>query len=104
MILRPLRSPQRWGLIVPWYAPLVSALRAAIFLAAHVLLAATLIGAIWVIQWLLADAGDPKLFDWIPIRYMFDVMDAGILAVFIWFGVKGAIEVFREGKGGGHGG
>jgi hypothetical protein len=88
---------------VPWYAPLVRALRAGIYLASHVLVAAILIAAIWAIQWLLADAGDPKLFDWIPIRYRFDAMDAGILAVFIWFGVKGAIEVFREDKGGGHG-
>ena len=81
-----------------WYAPLITALKAAIFLAAHLLLAAGLIGAVWAIQWLLAEAGDPKLFDWIPLRYMFDVMDAGILAVFIWYGVGGAIDVFRAGR------
>jgi hypothetical protein len=40
--------------------------------------------------------GDPKLFGWIPLSYVFDVMDAAALAVFIPFGVLEAVRVFRE--------
>jgi len=40
--------------------------------------------------------GEPKLFDWIPLSYVFDAMDATALAVFITFGVVEAIRVFRE--------
>jgi hypothetical protein len=61
----------------------------------HVLVAAVLIGAIYAIQLLLRYAGDPKLFDWIPVRYIFDAMDAGILVAFTAFGTLEAIRAFR---------
>ena len=80
---------------MPWYAPFIRALRAGIYLATHVLVAAILIGAIYVVQWLLGYAGDPKLFDWIPIRYIFDAMDAGILITFIVFGTIEAVRAFQ---------
>ena len=79
-----------------WYAPFIKALRAGAYVAAHLLVAAALIGAIYAIQLLLRYIGDPKLFDWIPIRYIFDAMDAGILVAFIVFGIVDAILVFRE--------
>jgi hypothetical protein len=81
---------------VPWYGPFFQALRAGAYFAAHVLIAAALIGAIYVIQWLLVQIGDPKLFDWIPIRYIFDAMDFGILVAFVVFGVVEAFLVFQE--------
>jgi hypothetical protein len=51
---------------------------------------------IWLVQRLLVLVGDPKLFDWVPLRYIFDVVDLGILAAFLFFGTREAIDVFRE--------
>jgi hypothetical protein len=67
-----------------------------VYLAAHLLVAAILIGVISAIQWLLKGFGDPKLYDWIPCRYIFDTMDGAILLVFLGFGIKDAVEAFRE--------
>jgi hypothetical protein len=78
-----------------WYAPLVKAGRAGVYFFAHVLLASALIGVIYLIQLLLVTIGDPKLFDWIPLRYIFDAMDIGILAAFILFGIIEAYLVFK---------
>jgi len=80
---------------VPWYAPFIKAVRAGTYLAAHVIVASVPIGAIYVVQRLLTYIGDPKLFDWVPIRYIFDAMDAGILVAFIVFGTIEAIRVFH---------
>lgn len=65
------------------------------YLAAHVLVATILIATIYAIQWFLRKVGDPTLFDTVPIRYMFDAMDAGILVVFIAYGVRAAMWAFR---------
>lgn len=82
--------------VVPWYAPFIKAANAGAYLVAHVFVALILIGAIFVIQLLLQAIGDPKLFDWLPLRYIFDGMDLGILAAFLLFGTVGAYYVFRE--------
>ena len=34
-------------------------------------------------------------FDLIPQRYLYDLMDATIVAVFGWYGVRDTIEVFK---------
>jgi hypothetical protein len=81
---------------LPWYAPLTKALRAAAFFIAHAFLAVLIIGLVAVVKLALNWMGDPKLFGWIPLGYVFDAMDATALAVFIPFGALEAIRVFRE--------
>jgi len=76
--------------------PFAKAARAGAYLAAHVLVACLIIGAISLIKLLIVEIGDPLLFDWVPIRYVFDAMDAGILISFALFGAIEAFNVFRE--------
>jgi hypothetical protein len=81
---------------LPWHAPITKALRAAAYFVAHAAVALVIIGAISLVraacQWL----GDPKLFDLIPLVYLFDAMELAALAVFIPCGVIEAYRVFRE--------
>lgn len=79
-----------------WQNSFGKALKWGSYLAAHTFVTAILVGAIWLIQSLLVAQGDPKLFDWIPLRYIFDAMDLGILAAFLIFGTLEAISVFKE--------
>jgi len=81
---------------LPWHAPLTKALRAAAFFIAHTLLAVLIIALVAVVKAALHWLGDPKLFGYIPLSYVFDAMDATALAVFIPFGTIEAIRVFRE--------
>ncbi len=82
--------------LLPWHAPLTKALRAAAFFVAHTFLAILIIGLVALVKVALHWLGDPKLFEWIPLSYVFDVMDATALAVFIPFGVVEAVRVFKE--------
>ena len=81
---------------LPWHAPLTKALRAATFFFGHACLAIVIIVLISLVRAALNWLGEPKLFDWIPLSYVFGAMDATALAVFITFGVVEAIRVFRE--------
>jgi hypothetical protein len=78
------------------YSAFKTAWRWGSFIAAHAIVACVLIGAIQLVQHLLFLFGDPKLFDAIPLRYIFDVMDLAIAAAFIVLGTLEAITVFRE--------
>jgi hypothetical protein len=79
-----------------WYAPLIKAVRAAAFFVAHALLATLVIGLISAVRWVLRYLGEPMLFGWIPLGYIFDAMDAATLLVFIPFAIIEAVRVFRE--------
>jgi hypothetical protein len=39
---------------------------------------------------------DLKLFDWVPLGYVVDAMDACVLVVFLAFAVIDAVSVFRD--------
>jgi hypothetical protein len=79
----------------PWYSAFETAWRWGSFIAAHALVGLVLVGVVYVFQRLLLQLGDPKLFDIIPLRYVFDGMDIGILVAFVVFGTLEAIVVFR---------
>ena len=80
----------------PWYRPLQRAFRAATYLVAHAGLALLMVGLISLVQWTLNRNGDPKLFDVLPLRYIFDAIDLLILATFMIFGTAEAVQAFRE--------
>lgn len=63
--------------------PFRSALTAASYIVAHLIVAIVLIAAVETISLILAWLVDPKLFDRVPIRYMFHTMDVAILTIFI---------------------
>lgn len=79
-----------------WYNPFNKAFRSACYLIAHAMIALLIIVIGFVIYWTLVRVGDPRLFDICPLRYIFDVVDLAILAVFLVFGTIEAIRVFRE--------
>jgi hypothetical protein len=79
----------------PWYSAFQTAWRWGSFIAAHAIVALLLLAVIVTIQWVVLRVGDPKLFDKIPLRYIFDGMDLGILAAFVILGTAEAIAVFR---------
>jgi hypothetical protein len=80
----------------PWYRPFLRALSYGSYVLAHVGVALLLISGIRAIQWLVISTGDPKLFDFLPLRWVFDVMDLGILSTFTVFGTLEAIDVFGK--------
>jgi len=55
-----------------------------------------LLGVVALIQWLVLKLGEPKLFDIIPLGYIFDSMDLAILIAFIVLGTLEAVMVFRN--------
>lgn len=81
-----------------WYSAFETAWRWGSFIAAHAIVACVLIGAIEVVQYILLHLGDPKLFDTIPLRFIFDGMDLAILVAFVVLGTLEAISVFKERK------
>jgi hypothetical protein len=78
-----------------WFSPLIKAAKAGIYFFAHLLIATAIIALIEYIQRLIIFAGDPKMFDLLPIRYIFDAMDLGILVAFAVFGTLEAYIVFK---------
>jgi len=78
-----------------WYEAFTTAWRWGSFIAAHALVALLLIAVVFAIQRALLLVGDPKLFDTVPIRYIFDGMDLGILVAFLVLGTMEAIRVFK---------
>jgi hypothetical protein len=79
-----------------WHRSFQNAFLAICYLIAHFLIVLVLIGLITVIQWILVRDGDPRVFDICPWRYIFDAMEVAVVMVFLVFGTREAIRVFRE--------
>lgn len=71
-------------------------LRAAAYFTVHIAIALLIIEGIYLIKLALAWMGDPRLFNFVPISYIFDAMDIFVLLVFIVFGTREAYLVMRE--------
>jgi hypothetical protein len=82
----------------PWHGAFYRALRTGSFFVAHVIVALVFIGGIELIQLALLKLGDPKLFDILPLRYIFDAMDLAILVAFLVLGTVEAVTVFKAPK------
>ena len=81
--------------IKPWYWRFVRLLHAAAYMGAHIAVALFLISAVAAVSRSLSAVGNPMFFDLIPQRYLYDLMDATIVGVFGWYGVRDTIEVFK---------
>ena len=80
----------------PWYWRLLRLLRATSYMCLHIAVAVVLIGGLALLNIWLYEVGDPRFLDFVPVRYIFDLMGLAILVVFGVFGVRDTIEVFRE--------
>ena len=72
-----------------------------IFLICHTVITLVLILVAYAAHYLILATGDPKLFDAVPLRYLFDAMDAGLIVSYIALGTIGAFLAFRERSDGG---
>jgi hypothetical protein len=76
------------------------AMKIAIVLLAHVVVASIVLLTIYVIEaifhsfWPLQEH-EPKLFDMWPLKYLFHTMDAAVVAIFVVFSMLQVISVFR---------
>lgn len=76
--------------------PLVNAAVAAVVLVCHIVLASGIILGIKGIELLVhSGEGELLLFDQVPLRYLFHVIDIGIIFVFGWHGLREAWMAFR---------
>jgi len=71
-------------------------MRAGAYLLAHLLVSMIIVAICAAVQKVLLWDGDPKLFDAVPLRYVFDAIDLGILVAFLVFGTREAWKVFAE--------
>jgi hypothetical protein len=79
-----------------WGVSFEKALGWGAYVIAHAFVAMLVIAAIGIVQGFLSFIGDPKLFDKVPIRYIFDGMDVAILVGFFALTALEAVWVFRE--------
>jgi hypothetical protein len=78
-----------------WYAPFRLALKLCAYLIGHTLVALLLVGVIYVVREVTIGAGDPRLFEKVPIRYIFDGLDAfAIFVVTVAFIIE-AVQMVR---------
>jgi hypothetical protein len=74
------------------------AARAAVAFLAHLFLAALAMIGVWGTEQAfhaLFKDGNPKFFDYIPVKWFFDAGEVGILIVFVIFGTIEAIAQLR---------
>lgn len=81
----------------PSWDPIKHLLSASLWLICHAALAAVIIGTNWLlwkfVDWLV-DGNEPLLCGVLPLRYIFDAMEIGVIAVYAWYGIRGTIRVF----------
>jgi len=79
-----------------WSAPVNSALRLATFIGCHTFVTLVLIGCSRLVAMALDRAGDPRVFDYMPFRYFFDLMDVVFITIFIAGTFLSAKRAFKE--------
>jgi hypothetical protein len=78
------------------WAPIARVKRAAIVFLGHLLLCVLVVLAVFVIELLIKwlwGANEPLIFDRVPLKWLFQLIDVCILAV---FGVAGTLEAFHK--------
>lgn len=77
----------------------MQAIRAAAFIAAHTIIAALLIISIYGVHilngWLWGEE-NPLMFNFLPVKYVFDAIELSVLLVFGYRGFRAANIVFEH--------
>jgi hypothetical protein len=79
----------------PWYAPFWKTLRFSALFAADTIGALVSVSMIALTRWWIGRLGEIRLFDWIPLAYVLDVMEAAVLLLFVAHAIAAAIHEFR---------
>lgn len=81
------------------WGPVRAALRAAIHLACHIVVAGLIIVGIRALEGLMSwlwQSQNPLLFDLLPLKYLFHAMDLGVLLVFAFYGIISVAKTLKE--------
>lgn len=70
-----------------WRAPFVAAFHCCACMASHIVVAAVTIAILIATKWLVVAGHDPKLFDTVPVEWLFDGAILATLLVFFWLGI-----------------
>jgi hypothetical protein len=83
----------------PIRAVLVRPARAAVVVLAHLALGTLVTVGIWVTEllfhWLWAAEHMPRFFGWIPVKWLFDASELGVMLVFVCCGTWEAFLTLR---------
>ncbi len=79
-----------------WRAPVNSALKSATYIGCHTIVTLVLIASTRVVALVLDRSGDPKVFDYVPFRFFFDLMDVVFVVIFMAGSALSAVRVFKE--------
>jgi hypothetical protein len=79
----------------PWWGPVVRGCRAMVAFVAHATIAALLIGLMYAVEYVLAITKQEQrmLLDVLPMRFLFDLIDTGLILL---FGTWGLIDMNKE--------
>jgi hypothetical protein len=94
-----LSHSKRFGGNLPaptWYSSYRNARDRIVYVVCHIVLVAVLIGGTEVIRYLVHLIGNPLFYDKVPIGYIFDTVELGILVPFIILVPLEALGVFRK--------
>jgi hypothetical protein len=80
-----------------WYEPIIKAARATIVFLSHLLLGAVILGGIRGFQWWYNFVGAKSGLLWgaVPLEWLFDGLDFGIVVLFVFWGLIDANRAFR---------
>jgi hypothetical protein len=94
------QEADRAGSPVPrWSGPLQKTSRALLEWACHLLLVSAILTGIWLIERLLGllwTGGPPVLFGLVPIKFIFDGADLGILCALLFYGVYTVVRSYTQ--------
>jgi hypothetical protein len=79
-----------------WRSPVNSAIKSATYIGCHTFVTLVLISSTRLIAIALEELGDPKVFDSVPVRYLFDLMDVVFIVIFIFGSALSAVRAFKE--------
>lgn len=81
-----------------FYAPLRRAARAAVVFIGHTFLGMVVVTCNWLVEryfHFLWQSHEPLLFERVPLRWLFDAVDLGVLLVFMFWGILEANQKLR---------
>ena len=82
----------------PWYTSYRNARDRIGYVLCHLAVVVVIIGSIEIVRYLVHLIGNPMLYDKVPIGYIFDTVELGIIVPFIILGSLEALGVFRKKK------
>jgi hypothetical protein len=69
--------------------------------AAHTIMCCIFLGGIYIVHkfsvLLWGEGKEPKLFNWLPLQYVFDAADLALIVTFLFYGAWTSFQIYRRG-------